>query len=96
MVCAWPEQPSAKPAEPSAGVCDGQGALAPCTSEANRNWRPIDHKSSASSLAYEATKHTLVLIALVLVLHTTKFYGPWHQAKNIYREKAQPLLLFGC
>jgi hypothetical protein len=33
----WPEPPSAKPAEPSAGVCDGQEALALCTSEANRN-----------------------------------------------------------
>ena len=44
---------------------------------------------------YEASKHTLVLIALVLVLHTTKFYGLWHHAKNMYREDAQPLLLVG-
>ena len=32
-VSAWPELPSAKPAEPSAGVCDGQEALALCTNE---------------------------------------------------------------
>ena len=39
---------------------------------------------------------TLVLIALVLVLHTTKLYGPWHHAKNMYRVDAQPLLLIGA
>ena len=33
MVSAWPEVPSAKPAEPSAGACDGQEALAFDTSE---------------------------------------------------------------
>jgi hypothetical protein len=71
-----------------------------CTSEANRNWRLLDHKSDASSAslapAYEAMKQTLVLIALVFVLHSTKFYGLWHHAKNMYREDAQPLLLVGA
>jgi hypothetical protein len=33
MVFAWPELQSAKPAEPSAGGCGGQEALALCTSE---------------------------------------------------------------
>ena len=37
MVSAWPEPPSAKLAEPSAGVCDGQEVLALCTSEANEH-----------------------------------------------------------
>jgi hypothetical protein len=100
MVSAWPELPSAKPDEPSAGVCAGKEALALCTSEPNRNWRLIDHKSDASSrslsAAYEATKHILVLIALVFVLHSTKFYGPWHDAKDMYRVDAQPLLLIGA
>jgi hypothetical protein len=45
MVSAWPERLSAKPAEPSVGVCDGQEALALCTSETPPNWRLIDHKS---------------------------------------------------
>ena len=49
MVSAWPELRSAKPAEPSAGVCDGKEALARCTSETSPNWRLIDHKSDASS-----------------------------------------------
>ena len=44
----------------------------------------------------EATKHALVLIAPVFVLHSTNVDGPGHQAKNICREKAQPLLLLGC
>jgi hypothetical protein len=49
-----------------------------------------------SSASYEATKHALVLIAPVFVLHSTNVDGPGHQAKNICREKAQPLLLLGC
>jgi hypothetical protein len=48
MVSAWPERPSAKPAEPSADVCDGQEALALSTSETPPNWRLIDHNSDAS------------------------------------------------
>ena len=47
MVSAWPELPSAKPAEPSAGVYDGQEALALCTSETPPNWRLTHHKSGA-------------------------------------------------
>jgi len=39
---------------------------------------------------------SLVLIAPVFVLHSTNVDGPRHQAKNICREKAQPLLLLGC
>ena len=42
-VSAWPELPSAKPDEPSAGACDGQEALALNTSETLPNWRLIDH-----------------------------------------------------
>ena len=49
-----------------------------------------------SGAAYEATKHTLVLIALVFVLYSTKFYGPWHDAKDMYRVDAQPLFLIGA
>jgi hypothetical protein len=45
MVSAWPEPLSAKPDEPFVGVCDGQEALALCTSETPPNWRLIDHKS---------------------------------------------------
>jgi hypothetical protein len=45
MVSAWPELPSAKPAGPSAGACDGQEALALNTSEPPPNWRLIDHNS---------------------------------------------------
>jgi hypothetical protein len=45
---------------------------------------------------YEAMKSSLVLIALVFVLHSTKVDGPGHQAKNVCRENAQPLLLLGC
>jgi len=37
MVSAWPEQPSAKPAEPSARV-DGQEAFVLCASETLLNW----------------------------------------------------------
>ena len=32
---------TAKPAEPSAGVCDGKEALALGTGETPPNWRPI-------------------------------------------------------
>ena len=42
----------------------------------------------------EAT--TLVLITLVLGLPSTNVDGPGHQAKNVCREKTQPLLLLGC
>ena len=45
MVSAWPELPSAKPDAPSAGVCDGQEALALCTSETPPNRRLINHNS---------------------------------------------------
>jgi hypothetical protein len=55
MVSAWPEPLSAKPAGPSAGVCDGKEALASCTSEVNRNWRLMDHKSDASFLSLTPT-----------------------------------------
>ena len=85
--------------EPSAGVCDGKEALALSTGVPNRNWRPMDQigrQFPFSSAAYEATKRALVLIALVFVLRSTKVYGPGHQTKNIYREKAQPLFLLGC
>jgi hypothetical protein len=44
MVSAWLELLSAKPAEPSAGVCDGQEARALNTSETPPNWRLIDDK----------------------------------------------------
>ena len=75
-------------------------ALALRTDEANRNWRLMDHKSDASSAsqapAYEATKQTLIFIVLIFVLHSTKIYGPWDHAKNMYREDAQPLLLVGA
>ena len=74
--------------------------LALRTDEANRNWRLMDNKSDASSTsqppAYEATKQTLVFIVLIFVLHSTKIYGPWDHAKNMYREDAQPLLLVGA
>ena len=52
MVSTWPELPSAKPAEPSAGVCDGQEALALCTSEVNRNWRLMDHNRTPVPLLW--------------------------------------------
>jgi hypothetical protein len=42
MVSVWPEPLSAKPAEPSAGVCDGKEALALTTSETPPNWCLID------------------------------------------------------
>ena len=45
MVSVWPEPPSAKPAEPSAGACDGQEALALCTSDTP------NHNSEASSFS---------------------------------------------
>jgi len=48
MVSAWPEQPSAKPAEPSARV-DGQEAFVLCASETLLNWHLLDPKSDASS-----------------------------------------------
>jgi len=41
MVSAWPEPPSAKLAEQSAGACDGQEELALCTSDTPN---PIDGK----------------------------------------------------
>ena len=44
MVSAWPELPSAKPAELSAGACDGKEAFALCTSETPRNWRLTEHR----------------------------------------------------
>ena len=53
-------------------------------------------RARLSSASYEATKHALVLIAPVFVLHSTNVDGPGHQAKNVCREKAQPLLLLGC
>jgi hypothetical protein len=36
MVSAWPEPPSARPAEPPAGVCDGWDIFAFGTSERHR------------------------------------------------------------
>jgi hypothetical protein len=38
-------------------------------------------------------KRALVLVAILRGLDTTKFYGPWHQAKNTCGEETQPLLL---
>jgi hypothetical protein len=78
----------------------GRRCLRSVPVEANRNWHLMDDKSDASSAslvpAYAEMQHALVLIALVLVLHSTKFYGPWHHAKNMYREDSQPLLLVGA
>ena len=64
--------------------------------ETGVRWITIGRQFPFSGGAYEATKHILVLIALVFVLHSTKFYGPWHHAKDVYRVDAQPLLLIGA
>ena len=99
MVSAWRERPSAEPAKPSADVCDGEEALAAYQSSEPKlasDGSQIERQFPFSSAAYEATKYALVLIALVFVLHSTKLCRPGHQAKNIYREKTQPLLLLRC
>ena len=78
-----------KPFQMRLGISD-------CAAELASDCSQIGRQFPFASAAYEATKHALVLIALVFVLHSTKVYGPWHHAKNIYREDTQPLLLLGC
>jgi len=80
MVSVRPEPLSAKPTEPSAGACDGKEALALCTSELASD--------RSVNVAYEGSKHTLVLIALVLVPHTTKARSGWQHTKNMCFKEA--------
>jgi hypothetical protein len=54
MVCAWPEPPFARPAAPSAGVCDGREALASCTSER--------HTASRTRVTQIGGLHSLIQI----------------------------------
>jgi len=84
MVSVWPEPLSAKPAEPSAGVCDGKEALALCTSETPLNWRLIDQLTPPTKFPSTPS----VPIALVLVPHTTKAYSGRQHTKNICCEEA--------
>jgi hypothetical protein len=71
MVSVWPEARSAKPADPSAGVCDGKEALELCASE-NATELASDRSINAAD---EVSKHTLVPIALVVVPHTRAYSG---------------------
>jgi hypothetical protein len=50
MVFAWQELPSARPGAPSADVCDGREAFAPCTSERHRTGWPRADRTSVSGV----------------------------------------------